>query len=506
MASGDGRSGDGDSGDGASAEAERGISRRGAIGGALAGAAGIAVARTASAPAAPALRKRRRDVVVVGAGIAGLSAARAIRKAGRSVVVLEARGRVGGRTLNEKIGKGEVVEIGGQWVGPGQTHVLSMIDELGLETFDTYDDGKSIYYRDGTLTQYTGIIPPVSGGVLVEILTAITDLNAKAAAVPVEEPWNAPQAEEWDSITLATYLDGLELSTEARDVVELGITSVFAVEPRDTSLLFTALYIAMAGADFNNLINTEGGAQERRIVGGSQRISLEMAKQLGRAVKLRRPVKVMRTSRGRVDVRAGSDTWSAKRAIVSVPPALIGGIRFDPPLPAARAQYDQRFPMGTVIKCMAVYDAPFWREDGLNGMTTSDQGPVKLTYDNSPPDGSPGVLLGFVEGQDARDLLGASDAARKDAVVECFVRYFGNQAQSRMTGYVEKSWAADPWSRGCYGGVMAPGAIVGFPGIARAPVGRIHWAGTETAVEWGGYMDGAIESGQRAAAEVLAAL
>ena len=290
------------------------------------------------------------------------------------------------------------------------------------------------------------------------------------------------------------------------DVIDLAITSVFAVEPRDTSLLFLALYTAMAGADFNNLINTTGGAQEKRIVGGSQRISLELAKRLGKAVKLSRPVKSIGTSGGRVAVRAGDDTWSAKRVIVTVPPALIGGIRFNPPLPASKAQLDQRFPMGTVIKCMAVYDSPFWRDDGLNGMTTSDTGPVKLTYDNSPPDGDPGVLLGFIEGQDARELLEASEAERKAAVVECFVRYFGSKAESAMTGYVEKSWAADPWSRGCYGGVMPPGAIVAYPGVVRRPAGRIHWAGTETATEWGGYMDGAIQSGQRAAAEVLAKL
>ena len=493
------------------AEEGRGVSRRTALGGAAAGVAGVAAAKISSASGADlieasAARKRKVDVVVVGGGLAGLSAARAIRKAGRSVVVLEARDRVGGRTLNEKLGKGEVVEVGGQWVGPGQTHVLEMIDELGIETFDTYVDGKSLYYSGGSLSEYDGIIPPVSGPVLVEILTALGDINAKAAEVPADEPWNAPHATQWDSITLATYLDDMGLSNEARFVIELGITSVFAVEPRDTSLLFFVWYVAMAGGDFNNLINTTGGAQEKRIVGGSQKISLELAKRLGKSVELSRPVRSVRTKGGRVEVKAGSATWSAKRVIVTAPPALVGGIQFDPPLSAARMQYDQRVPMGTVIKTLAVYDAPFWRDSGLNGMTTSDTGPVKLTYDNSPPDGSPGVLLGFIEGQEARDLLAASESARRDAVTECMVRYFGSDAESRMTRYIEKSWAADPWSRGCYGGVCPPGAIVAFPDIVRKPAGRIHWAGTETATEWGGYMSGAIQSGQRAAAEVLSKL
>jgi monoamine oxidase len=500
MATADGESG-----------AARGISRRGALGGALAGAAGLAAGRVASAPGARSngggsKRKRKRDVVIVGAGLAGLSAARAIRRAGHSVVVLEARDRVGGRTLNHRIGGGEVVEVGGQWVGPTQNKVLALIDELGLETFDTFVDGKSVYYRNGSKSEYEGIIPPVSGPVLVEILTTINDLNAIAATVPVDAPQNAPQAEELDSQTLKTYLDGLALSPEARDVVELGISSVFAVEPRDASLLFVALYIAMAGADFNNLINTTGGAQEKRIVGGSQRISLKMAKQLGKAVRLKSAVRsISRAGKG-MQVKTSSDVWVAKRVIVAVPPALMGGIRFQPGLPPNRAQFDQRVPMGSVIKCMTTYDAPFWRDQGLNGMTTSDRGPVRLTYDNSPPDGSPGVLLGFIEGQDARDLAEASEDDRRAAVVDCFVRYFGAEAESRMTGYVEKSWAADPWSRGCYGGITAPGVLVGYPDVIRKPVGRIHWAGTESATEWGGYMDGAIGSGLRAADEVLAKL
>ena len=483
---------------------ERGVSRRGAIGGALAGAAGIAVARAASAPAAPALRKRKRDVVVVGAGIAGLSAARAIRKAGRSVVVLEARDRVGGRTLNHGIGGGEVVEVGGQWVGPTQDRVLALIDELGLETFDTYVDGKSVYYRNGTRTLYEGVIPPAATASLIEVLTTINDLNAMAATVPVEAPWEAPHASEWDGRTFETYLDEAGLSSEARDIVELAIASVFAAEPRDLSLLFVVFYTAMAAGDFNLLVNTAGGAQEKRIVGGSQRISLRMAQELGRSVQLEQAVKAIRRSRAGVAVRTASDTWSAKRVIVTVPPALIGGIRFQPGLPPNRAQFDQRVPMGTVIKCMGIYDKPFWRDQGLNGMTTSNQGPVKLTYDNSPPDGSPGVLLGFIEGQAARDLADASEDQRQDAVVESFVRYFGDEAASRLTGYVEKSWAEDPWSRGCYGGFTPPGVLLGYKGVGRRPVGPIHWAGTESATEWGGYMDGAIDSGLRAADEVLA--
>lgn len=477
-----------------------GVSRRGVIGGALAGAAGYAASK---APVAVARKPRRRaDVIVVGAGIAGLSAAREVRKAGKSVVVLEARDRVGGRTLNRKLGKNEVVEIGGQWVGPTQNHVLSLIDELGLETFDTYVDGKNVYYRGGSLTQYEGPIPPAGGAALVELATVIGDLNQMAATVPVDAPWNAPNAAAWDAQTFDTWMRDRSLTAEAHELVTLAIASVFSAEPRDLSLLYVLLYIATAAGDFNLLIDTAGGAQERRVVGGSQLISIRMAKQLGKAVRLRQAVRTIRQINGGVEVRTGSDRWRGKRVIVTLPPALVGSIRFLPALTSQRAQLDQRVPMGSVFKCMAVYDRPFWRDQGLSGMATSDTGPVRLTFDNSPPDGNPGVLLGFIEGQDARDLAGSSQGERRGAVLDCFARYFGDQARE-ATDYLDKSWAADRWAGGCYVGICPPGVLVGYRDAIRSPVGPIHWAGTETATEWAGYMDGAIQSGIRAADEVL---
>ncbi len=471
------------------------------LGGALAGAAGYAISgSTEKAPAAR--RRRKRDVIVVGAGIAGLSAAREIDAAGHSVAVLEARRRVGGRTLNRDIGGGEVVEIGGQWVGPTQNKVLALIDELGLETFDTYIEGKNVYYRDGTRQLYEGTIPPANPASLVEVAVTIEKLNSMAATVPPNAPWKAQSALGWDSQTFETWLQSNNLTPEARELIDLAIASIFAAEPRDLSLLFVLFYIATAAGDLNLLINTEGGAQERRIVGGSQRISLAMADDLGKAVHLRQPVRTIHRGKGVVEVRTSKETWTAKRVIVTLPPALIGSIRFRPDLPAQRAQLDQRVPMGTVIKCMALYDRPFWRDQGLSGMATSNTGQVRLTFDNSPPDGSPGVLLGFIEGQTARALAAAPQRQRRAAMLDSVARYFGPEAKNPRR-YIDKSWAKDRWSRGCYVGFTPPGVLIGYRNAIREPVGPIHWAGTETASEWAGYMDGAVDSGYRAAAEVL---
>lgn len=488
----------------------RGLTRRRLVGTAAAGAAGYTVSSVAGTAAASAAGRHRVDVVVVGAGLAGLSAARTLRRHGKSVVVLEARDRVGGRTLNHHLGHGKVVEIGGQWVGPTQNRVLKLIKDLGLKTFKTYVDGKNVYYRQanppGLRHQtYTGTIPPANPASLVELAKALNSLDTMAQDVPLKAPWNAGQAAEWDGQTFETWKLANTTLDETRDLIDLGIEAVFAAEPRDLSLLHVLFYIHAAGS-FENLINTPGGAQDSRVVGGSQKISIELAKRLGDRVVLKAAVRQIHRHRGRVEVHSTRGIWEGKRAIVAVPPTLAGRIRYRPHLPGPRDQVTQRVPMGSVIKCMAVYDEPFWRADGLSGMATSDSGAVKVTFDNSPPSGKPGVMLGFIEGQEARDLTRKSKRQRRAAVLGSLERYFGPKARTQARDYFDKSWAEDAWTRGCYVGYYPTGVLVGYREAIWKPVGPIHWAGTETATEWNGYMDGAVQSGERAAAEVLAKL
>ena len=486
-------------------EQRSGLTRRGLIGGAAAGAAGYAAGSVPGAAAAG--RRKRVDVVVVGAGLAGLSAARRLRAKGRSVAVLEARNRVGGRTLNFDLGGGEVVEIGGQWVGPTQDRVLALIKQLGLKTFPTYNTGNNIYYRSDAvpkLKEYTGAIPPADTPSLVELAVFLNKLNTMAQEVPLDKPWKAAKAEEWDGQTFETFKLANTTLDEARDLIDLSIAAVFAAESRDLSLLHVLFYIR-SGGTFDNLINVAGGAQESRVVGGSQKISLRLARDLGRSVVLGAPVVRIDRVRGGVEVQTPKGTWRAKRAIVTVPPTLAGQIHYQPELPALRSQLTQRVPMGSVIKCLAVYKRPFWREINQTGQATSDVGATRVTFDNTPPSGSPGILLGFIEGQQARIWGARSRKARRDAVIADFTRYFGPDA-AEPSRYIEKSWAEERWSGGCYVGYMAPGVLLDYGEALRRPVGRIHWAGTETATLWTGYMDGAIQSGYRAAAEVLEAL
>jgi monoamine oxidase len=445
---------------------------------------------------------RDADLVVVGAGLAGLSAARAAASAGASVVVVEARDRVGGRVLNEDIGGGNVVEVGGQWIGPTQDRLAALARELRVDTFPTFGQGENVIEYGGRLRRYRGTIPRINPVVLLDVERAQRRLNRLARRVPLDAPWEARGAAALDGQTAATWMRRNLATKAGRMLLELGIEAVWAAQPEDMSLLHVLFYIHSAGS-LEMLFDTEGGAQQDRFVGGSQRIAVLMAEELGREnVLLEAPVRKIERADHGVTVRADGATVRARRAIVAIAPTLAGRIAYDPPLPGFRDQLTQRMPLGTVAKCMAIYDEPFWRAEGLSGQGTSDIGPVKLTFDNSPPDGSPGVILGFLEGRRARELGRLRPEERRTAVVECFARLFGPRA-GRPDGYVERLWADEEWSRGCYGCHMPTGAWTNYGPALREPIGPLHWAGAEYSTVWNGYMDGAVRSGEETARAAL---
>jgi monoamine oxidase len=486
------------------------------------GATGAAAGALAAAPAQAAASKRRRprktaDVIVVGAGLAGLTAARQVRAAGKSVLVMEAQGRVGGRTLSEDIGGGEIADLGGTFIGPTQDHIAAIVKELGIPTFPTYNTGNNVFLRsDGRREEFASNTPvfgtaPSDPEIAPDIIASVAQLDSMASEIDVNKPWAHPKAQLWDSQTLDTWVrQNSSGSKEFLDLLSAACEPIFGAEAREISLLYVLFYIASSGNEqnvgtFERNFNTTGGGQETRIEGGAQMISIKMAAQLGRRVLRKAPVR--RIDQGRFGVRVWSDKFyvSGKRVIVAIPPALAGRVIYHGGMTDLRDQLMQRIPQGTLRKFEAVYDKPFWRDKNLSGQAISNIGPIKVTFDASPKDGSPGVILGFIGGTEARLWTPRSPDERKKACLDLLGTLFGDEAHN-VTAVYEKDWVSDPWARGCPVGVLPPGTLIDFGEALRAPVGKIHWAGTETSNYWCGYMDGAVRSGERAAAEALAAL
>ncbi|MEX2254082.1 MAG: flavin monoamine oxidase family protein, partial [Acidimicrobiia bacterium] len=442
------------------------------------------------------------DVCVVGAGLAGLTAARDLVAAGRDVVVLEARDRVGGRVLTETLADGTRIDHGGQWIGPGQHRMAHLAEDLGLDTFPTYDDGENLLRFGGRTARYEGAIPRLSPVVLADMAQAQTRFDRLATRVPLDAPWAADRAQEWDGQTFESWIRRNAVTRGARELLTLYSEAVFAAEPTELSLLH-ALFYTHSGNGVDVLAGTRDGAQQDRFVGGAQGTALGLAANLGDRVRLGQAVRRIDRSDDAVAVLTDSVLVSARHVVVTIPPPLAARVRYEPALPAARDALTQRLPMGAVIKCHLLYDEPFWRDEGLTGQATTDIGPVKLTFDNSPPSGSPGVLLAFVEGANARALSRLEPGDRRREVLASVSGLLG-PAAARPVEYLERDWTAEEWTRGCYAALFTPGTWTQLGPALRAPVGRIHWAGTETATVWCGYMDGAVQSGERVATEILA--
>jgi monoamine oxidase len=490
------------------------ITRRRFVAGTIAAGAVVPAAADAAptrkpGPGSPS-STRRADVAVVGAGLAGLSTARNLVRAGHSVVVLEARDRVGGRCLSLPLGRGasDVANMGATFVGPTQTRILALMAELGISRFPVYSTGKLLWYENGKATPYTGLLPPTTDPTAAVQLGVVTIpmLESMARTVPLDAPYDAPKAREWDGMTVETWANQNIATSDGRALLALAVEAVLSVEPRDISLLYFLFYVH-SGGGVNALVGNAGtgGAQDFRVSGGTQRISIELARRLGGRVLIGHPVRRITQDRRGAVVYADGITVSARRVVVAVPPTLAGRIEYSPGLPGLRDQLTQRMPMGSLVKTIAVYDKPFWRDHGLNGQVTADQGPVKVCFDASPKSGTPGVMLGFADGEDARVLSALPLAERRRQVLANYALYFGRKALSARK-YIDMPWDNDVWSRGCPVCVMPTGVMTSYGRALREPVGRIHWAGTETATVWNGYMDGAVRSGDRACAEVQALL
>jgi monoamine oxidase len=497
------------------------LSRRALLGGATAGATLLgtgALTRDSEAAVLGATRQGRLpshvDVLVVGAGLAGLVAAHDVARGGHSVLVAEARGRVGGRVLNHALSTGhgaEVIESGGAFIGPTQNHIAALASELGVATFAEYNTGNSVYVSSllGRM-EYPGTVPP-DPTILADAAVLLRQIDAYAAEIDVAAPWAHPRAREWDAMTLGQWIRANAVNgAGVENLIACWTQPGFGADPAELSFLFTLWYVACSGDEqdkgtFSRNSDTANGAQERRFVGGSQLVPLRLAHRLGDHVALHAPVHRIVQEHHRVHVRTGRGTVVARHVVVAAPPPTVLDIGFHPHLPTARRSLLTSVRMGQLMKCDAIYPTPFWRAAGLNGFGISDHGAARAVFDNTPSSGGPGVLLAFVGGSTWRTYGVQSPDQRRAAVLQGFADMFGPQALAPVD-YVEHDWTRERWTRGGPTAIHGPGTLVAFGPSVRRPFGRVHWAGTETATYWSGYMDGAVSSGQRAAAEVLARL
>ena len=444
------------------------------------------------------------EVAVVGAGIAGLTAASTLAKEGVDVVVLEARDRVGGRTWNTEIG-GEANELGGQWIAPYQSAMHTLLEELEIDLFPSFREGEHTYIDpSGTVHRYTGHDAPLGSASDQSFEAADAKLDALAKELDPEAPWDHPDAAALDAITFESWLQAEVDDEMARDLLRSWLAGGFLAKPAHTFSLLQGMWmISGAGGTFELFEPDQCLAY--RVVGGSQLISIRMAEWLGERVVLGAPARSIRWSDDGVEIDAESVHVTARQAIVAVPPNLTNAIRFTPALPGWRMRMAQALSQGSIIKVLAVYEQPFWRQEGLSGQGFAPYELVRELYDNSPPSASVGVVTTFLAGENAEEAERMSADARRDAVLEGIAKYIGPHGR-KPVDFIETVWSAEEWTRGAYGTSYGPGGLTRFGEDLRRSIGPIHWACTDIAGVGHIHMEGATRSGELAARACLASV
>ncbi|HEX8646575.1 MAG TPA: FAD-dependent oxidoreductase [Thermoleophilaceae bacterium] len=468
----------------------------------------ILAAKTKKKPKKKKSSVKRVDVAVVGAGLSGLAAARDVLKSGRSVLVLEAQNRVGGRTESQPF-RDAYVEHGGVFLidEERERELIKIARELKIGVIDLEPKGDHLYHRDGNLVRYNRNGPtgrlPITPAAAPEVLAFSQLLEQRIREVPPDRPWAGPTAVELDSQTFASFRDANMVSRDAKWVIDTITETLTGNEPRDLSLLDLCKLVAGAEGLTAQQVVEESGLH--RFDGGSQAISVGMAKKLGKRVILNSPVRRIEQRGRKVTLTSDRATVIARSVIVAIPPFLTTRIDWDPLLPPQRVQLSQRVPNATVFRISVGYETPFWYDDGLTGEVWYDNEPLRFAWDVTPPDKRLGQLTAFINGAAARRWCRRSAAERRAGIIDNLVTAFGERARKPLYLF-EKGWSFTEWTASCQYGVFPPGVLTGYGESLRPSHGRVHWAGTEVATEWAASMEGAVRAGQSAAKAALAQL
>lgn len=440
------------------------------------------------------------DVLVIGAGLAGLYAARLLRRAGITVNVLEARDRVGGRTLSQRMADGSTVDLGAQWIGPGQRRMYALAREFRLKTITTHTRGETVFEGKGRLQRVSGTVPPISWIAKLDALQLGWRVNRLADKLSVTEPWTSTEASKFDSVSFAEWLKVKTFTREARSFWRHTVESGLCANADEVSLLEVMHQIATLGG-----IQALETAEQEFFEGGAQAIAEKMAQELGAHVHLRAAVRVIRHDENSVSLTTEQGKFSARRVILALPPQLMESIDIGPTQSGTPHSQGGALVLGQVIKNIVVYPHAWWREAGLSGTASSPDAPVSFIVDSSNEAGKPGIIVALATGPSAI-TLGQMDAAKRKATVLLHIQRLLGEAPAQPTDFFSTDWMLETWSRGGYASRRGIGHWSQHSGPLNAPCGPIHYAGTETATEWRSYMEGALQSAERASAEVIHAL
>lgn len=445
----------------------------------------------------------RRGTIIIGAGLSGLYAALQLKEAGHSAAVLEARDRVGGLTLSPQSPTlGRRIDLGGQWVSKSHTRMYRLVERYAVPVRRQFAEGDRVcIHEDKAFRGPMGTIPGMSEADWAAYSEAFKTLYKVFDDLPANL-WEGDLAARLDRMTYDSWVREILPPGMARDALLRLPGAYYGVMPEEVSALELIQKLrGCGGPRFMSDVET-GGMSEH--LWGAQAVSEGMARDLEGDVFLGTAVRRVTWSRKAVEIETDAGRFEARRVIFACSPAMIQQIPFSPALPASRRQLHQRFPNGRNSKAVIIYRRPFWREKGLNGHVISTSGALTAALDIGGADPKHGVMIALFSGKASFRVDPLDSAGRRSAVLAVLSQAFGPEALEPLEFHIQV-WADEEWSGGASSPFLIPGQLTRYGAALRAPVGPFHWAGTHMAIEFRGYMEGALAAGEAAARQILAA-